>query len=85
VSDKEAMRRLGVLIRECPRCGNAFNISQPPRWWLVLFVDGEIVDTDDDRSPFCSASCTEAEGKRLTTPPCRYAGFYVSKDEEPPS
>lgn len=58
---KDAMRRLGVVLRDCPRCGAAFSVGRTPRWWLTTFVDGELIEGTPEDDLFCSSECAYAE------------------------
>ena len=53
----ESLRRLGANVVRCT-CERLFNAAQKPSYSVMLFRDGEIVDSDD--SWLCSSECAKA-------------------------
>lgn len=66
----ESFGRLGITLTDCPNCGNQFNATQKPHHSIIVFVGGEIVDSDEP-SWFCSSECAVAVAadRNLTAAP----------------
>lgn len=81
----EAMRRLGVIMRACPQCGEQFNASRTRFWITVLNPHGRICADARTEAPFCSRDCAEHTAKALKEEANNDIlwTFHVSEDNEP--
>ena len=76
------MRKLGVHLRDCPRCKGSFNAGRRPRFWLTTMIDGELSEGKPEKDLFCSSECAHAEGADRKKNAADNEGYMVFVDAD---